>query len=194
MGPEGFQLVLLRRMADLRPDLVEDAVRRLGVHQLAVTEAHTRWQRMLHAPGFPAGAARHRIVLGAPESFALRRRGDVTTEVRRWPLPLWPELRFETIALAGGPVLHEWLVRADPATRPPIGAVEDLRPWSCVVGDLEPLAPLTTLDDDVPSRWGVGFVVPDGSGGTRPWAARFVHGLLQDVRPRTAAAAGHGPR
>ncbi len=48
-GPLDFQLVLLRRMADHNPDLVEDARHELGVSIADMREANKRWQAMLHA-------------------------------------------------------------------------------------------------------------------------------------------------
>ncbi|NKQ29088.1 hypothetical protein HF200_33415, partial [Streptomyces galbus] len=48
--PLHFQLVLLRRMADHNPDLVEDARRELGVTLLEMREANKRWQAMLRSP------------------------------------------------------------------------------------------------------------------------------------------------
>ena len=39
-----FCLVLLRRMADLRPDLVAEALPRLGATRAEAHAAHTRWQ------------------------------------------------------------------------------------------------------------------------------------------------------
>src|ERR1017187_456451 len=117
-GVMEFQLMLLRRMADYQPSLVEEAVRSLGVPRISVAAAHRRWQARLRSQNFPQGSDRHRLILGDPETAFVRRFGAVTSQVAQWPMPLWPDLRFETIAIPGGPVLQEWLVRADPATRP----------------------------------------------------------------------------
>ena len=45
-----FCLVLLRRMADLRPDLVAAALPRPGATRAEAHAAHTRWQALQHAP------------------------------------------------------------------------------------------------------------------------------------------------
>lgn len=179
-GPAQFQLMLLRRMADLQPGLVEDAVRSLGAPRLAVADANRRWQAMVRSRTFPGGSDRYRLILGEPRAAFLRRLGDITMEVSRWPLPLWPQLRFETVAVPGGPVLQEWLVRPDPATRPRLVTVGDARPWTCVVGDLAAGFTATQHHDDgAPSRWAVTFTADDGRGAPRRYLARFVWGLLQ---------------
>ncbi|MYZ40380.1 hypothetical protein GT002_36095, partial [Streptomyces sp. SID4917] len=49
-GPLEFQLVLLRRMADHQPELVDDARRELGVSLAEMREANRRWQAMVRAP------------------------------------------------------------------------------------------------------------------------------------------------
>jgi hypothetical protein len=179
-GPSEFQLMLLRRMADFQPGLVEDAVRSLGAPRQAVTDANRRWQAMVRSRRFPGGNGRYRLILGEPRAAFLRRVGALTTEVTRWSLPLWPDLRFETIAVPGGPVLQEWLVRPDPATRPQLATTADLQPWSCVVGDLDgAFAAPQHVDDGAPSRWIVTFTADDGHGVPQRYLARFVWGLLQ---------------
>lgn len=50
-GPLDFQLVLLRRMADQQPGLVEDARHELGVPLAVMREANRRWQAMVRSPG-----------------------------------------------------------------------------------------------------------------------------------------------
>jgi hypothetical protein len=183
-GPLEFQLMLLRRMADFQPGLVEDAVTLLGAPRLAVADASRRWQTMVRSRTFPSGSARHRLILGPPRAEFLRQLGDVTMEVTRWPLPLWPELRFETVAVPGGPVLQEWLVRPDPATRPRLATAADAAPWTCVISDLEhAFTGLEHHDDGVPSRWNVTFTADDERGAPQRYLARFVWGLLQAVTP-----------
>ena len=49
-----FCLVLLRRMADTRSDLVLEALPRLGADRAEAHAAHTRWQALQHSPGRPA--------------------------------------------------------------------------------------------------------------------------------------------
>jgi hypothetical protein len=169
-GVMEFQLMLLRRMADYQPSMVAEAA------------AHRRWQARLRSPNFPQGSDRHRLILGDPETVFVRRFGAVTSEVAQWPMPLWPDLRFETIAVPGGPVLQEWLVRADAATRPALGTAADARPWRCVVADLDhAFAPVQHEDGDAPSRWNIVFTAAGGSGEPQRHLARFVWGLLQTV-------------
>ena len=108
-----FCLVLLRRMADLRPDLVADALPRLGATRAEAHAAHTRWQALQHAPpGTPGSRAAHG---GArpPEELEDRRVGDLDIQVRRWPLPLWPHL------IVGGPQRTRRLGPAEALARAP---------------------------------------------------------------------------
>ena len=49
LGRREFCLVLLRRMADTRPDLVLDALPRLAADRAEAHAAHTRWQALQHA-------------------------------------------------------------------------------------------------------------------------------------------------
>src|SRR4029077_20272276 len=120
-GPEQFQLVLLRRMADHRPELVEEAPRTLGAAPADMRGADRRWQARLHSPRFPRGEARYRTVLGPPEAVSTRQIGDMSCRSLLWPVPLWPDLRFEVLCApgsSGGAVWNEWLVRAPGAPSP----------------------------------------------------------------------------
>jgi hypothetical protein len=181
-GPLEFQLMLLRRMADYQPGLVEDAVRGLGQPRLAVRDANRRWQAMVRSRTFPGGLARLRLVLGPPEVLLPTEFGDLSSEVAWWRLPLWPDLRYEAIAVPGGPVLQEWLVRPDGATGPRLAVAADARPWTCVVSDVdEGFGPARHEDGDAPSRWSVEFTARDGAGRRRRHLARFTWGLLQTV-------------
>ncbi|GAA4149362.1 hypothetical protein [Actinomadura keratinilytica] len=75
-------------------------------------------------------------------------------------------------------MLHEWLVRDDGAAAPELTGVEDLRPWGCVVGDLERcFGAMRHHPGEVPSRWRVEFATSDGES----YVALFVWGLLQQV-------------
>lgn len=123
-----FQQVLLRRMADHNPDLVEDARHALGVSLAQMREANKRWQAMLHSPHARGSLARYRSVLGEPEFRAPRRVGDLDCEAWLWPLPLWPDLRFEVLLAPNGGVWNEWLVRAPGATPPRLTSLDDLTP------------------------------------------------------------------
>ena len=92
-----FCLVLLRRMADVRPDLVAEALPRLAATRADAHAAHTRWQALQHSPRGPRGLSLRTAVLGPPEELEDRRFGDLDVQVRRWPLPLWPHLHWEVL-------------------------------------------------------------------------------------------------
>jgi hypothetical protein len=176
--------MLLRRMADYQPVLVREAIAALGVPPLAAREANRRWQTMVRSRTFPEGLDRLRLILGPPETLFAREFGAAVHEVAHWRLPLWPELRYEAMVVPGGPSLQEWLVRPDPATRPELAGAADVRPWSCVVADLEhAFGPVEHEDGDAPSRWTVAFA---SRGGTGRYLARFTWGLVQTVSPLAA--------
>ncbi|WP_107085344.1 hypothetical protein [Streptomyces maremycinicus] len=180
-----FQQVLLRRMADHNPDLVEDARHALGVSLAQMREANKRWQAMLHSPHARGALARYRSVLGEPESRAPRRVGDLDCEAWLWPLPLWPDLRFEVLLAPNGGVWNEWLVRAPGATPPRLTTLDDLTPWSCTVDEAaQAFAPARPLEGTAPTRWGLAFTAPDGWGMRREVVAEFTWGLLQRTAVR----------
>ena len=168
-----FCLVLLRRMADLRPDLVAAALPRLAADRAEAREAHRRWQALQVSPRAPRGLALRTAVLGPPEHREDCRFGDLDLEVCRWPLPLWPQLRWEALTGSGGAVLHKALVRAPGSTVPP-ARPGDLRVWEHVVDDVAGLPDAADVDPGVATRCEVHL-----PGGNR---ARFVWGLLQEVR------------
>ncbi|GAA0923576.1 hypothetical protein [Streptomyces thermoalcalitolerans] len=181
--PLDFQLVLLRRMADHNPDLVEDARRALGASSADLREANRRWQAMVRSPRSRSAAARYGSLLGAPESTAVRRVGDLDCEVRQWPVPLWPDLRFEVLVAPGGQVWNEWLVRAPGAEGPDLRTLDDLTPWSCTVDEVaRAFAPARPLEGTAPTRWGLAFRAPDAQGVSRRVVAEFTWGLLQRTR------------
>jgi hypothetical protein len=169
-----FCLVLLRRMADLRPDLVAQALPRLSADRAQAREAHRRWQALHHSPRAPRGLALRTAVLGPAEEQALRRVGDLELDLHRWPVPLWPHLRWEVLSAPGGEVLHEQLVRA-PESAVPAARAGALRVWEHVLDDVVGLPGARSSDPQVTSRWDV--LLPGGS------RARFVWGLLQQVSP-----------
>ncbi|MFI5688330.1 hypothetical protein [Streptomyces sp. NPDC051636] len=180
-----FQLVLLRRMADHNPDLVEDARRELGASIADMREANKRWQAMVRSPRSRSAAARYRSVLGPPESESGRTLGDLDCVARQWPLPLWPDLRFEVLAAPDGAVWNEWLVRAPGAEGPGLRTLEDLTPWSCTIHEAaRAFAPARPLEGTAPTRWGLAFTAPDREGVRHEVVAEFTWGLLQ----RTAVA------
>ncbi|MFE9423955.1 hypothetical protein ACFYNO_13440 [Kitasatospora sp. NPDC006697] len=194
-GTTEFQLVLLRRMADFQPALVEEAVRTLGATRAELREANKRWQAMVRAPRFPHGLRRHTAVLGPPSATIPRRIGDLPCSAVQWPLPLWPDLRFELLLgprETGHATLNEWLVRAPDAPPPALRTLADLTPWSCVVADLgAAFPPAVPREGSAPTRWQLDFTAPDEHGRPRPSTADFTWGLLQEVRdyPATPARA-----
>ncbi|MER6776329.1 MULTISPECIES: hypothetical protein [unclassified Streptomyces] len=176
-GPAAFQLVLLRRMADFRPDLAEEARRRLGASLAEQREANRRWQAMVRSPRSRGALARYRSVLGPPESTLARTIGDLECEALLWPVPLWPDLRFEVLAAPDGAVWNEWLVRAPGARGPALETPRDLRPWSATVDEVaRAFAPVRPLEGTAPTRWRLAF-----SAQGRPCVAEFTYGLLQRV-------------
>ena len=173
-----FCLVLLRRMADVRPDLVAEALPRLSATRAEAHAAHTRWQALHHAPRAPRGLSRRTAVLGPPEELEDRRFGDLDVQVRRWPLPLWPHLYWEVLSGPGGSVLNEQLARAPDSPVPPAHAGE-LRVWEHVLDDVVGLPGAVSADPGIVTRWEV--YLP----GVR---AMFVWGLLQRVDQTTRRA------
>ena len=174
-----FCLVLLRRMADVRPDLVAEALPRLGASRAEAHAAHTRWQALQHARRAPRGLALRTAVLGPPEEIEDRRFGDLDVQVRRWPLPLWPHLMWEVLSGPGGSVLHEHLARGPGSPVPPARAGE-LLVWEHVLDDVVDLPGARSVDPGVATRWEVHL--PGGE------QAAFVWGLLQEVRPPRSAS------
>ncbi|MGY1710039.1 hypothetical protein ACI8AC_11075 [Geodermatophilus sp. SYSU D00758] len=167
-----FCLVLLRRMADLRPDLVAEALPRLGATRAEAHAAHTRFQALQHSHRAPRGLALRTAVLGPAAEVADRRFGDLDLQVRRWPLPLWPHLSWEVLTGPGGTVLEEHLVRA-PGSPVPRASAGRLLVWGHVLDDVVGLPGARGVDPGVVTRWEVEL-----PGGVR---ARFVWGLLQQV-------------
>ncbi len=164
-----FQLMLLRRMADYRPDLVEAGYAALGATRAEYLAAHNRWQFMLRSQQAPSGLDLYVATLGPPDDIQMRSAGVVDLTAYTWRVPhLWPDLCWEATAGEGGVILHGWLVRATDSHRPSRNA---LAPWKCVVGDAVVAFPdARQVNPEVPSRWHV------HAGGRR---LVFVHGLLQ---------------
>ncbi|MEU9122324.1 hypothetical protein AB0C96_21105 [Streptomyces sp. NPDC048506] len=178
-GPVAFQLVLLRRMADHHPGLVEDALRELGVSRADMREANRRWQARMHAPG-AGGVQPYRALLGSPETVAPRRIGDLTCEALTWPVPLWPDLRFEVLTAARGTVWNAWLVRAPGAPAPELRTTADLTPWSCTVDEVaRAFAPARPMEGSAPTRWRLACTVPGPDGAPQDIVAEFTWGLYQ---------------
>lgn len=189
--PLDFQLVLLRRMADHNPDLVEDARRRLGASRAGMREANRRWQAMLRGPRSRAAVSRYRSVLGPPTTTATREVGDLTCEALLWPVPLWPDLRFEVLLAPSGAVWNEWLIRAPGAPAPALRTLADLTPWSCTVDEAaRAFPPARPLEGSAPTRWGLAVTAPDADGVPREVVAEFTWGLLQRTSVRDAPQRG----
>jgi hypothetical protein len=188
-GPLRFQLVLLRRMADHQPELVEEALRELGVGKAEMREANRHWQAMLRSPRARGTVQRYRSVLGPPWEVLRRRIGDLDCEALRWPVPLWPDLRFEVLTGPGGQVWNEWLVRAPGAAGPELRTVDDLRPWCCTIDEVaRAFPPASPMEGTAPTRWRLAFTAPEGDGsGERTKRTRhiaeFTWGLLQRLDP-----------
>ncbi|WP_367041608.1 hypothetical protein [Streptomyces sp. Je 1-332] len=191
--PLDFQLVLLRRMADHNPDLVEAARHELGASIAEMREANRRWQAMTRSspssrlrssrgdPNRSRGAvSRYRSVLGAPESTVTRQIGDLECEALLWPVPLWPDLRFEVLRAPNGAVWNEWLIRAPGTPGPALRTLDDLAPWSCTVDEAaRAFAPARPMEGTAPTRWRLAFTAPDAAGQPRRCVAEFTWGLLQ---------------
>lgn len=179
-GPREFQLVLLRRMADHQPGLVEDARHELSASLAEMREANRRWQAMVRGRGRGA-LRRYRSVLGEPESSVRRTIGDLECDALLWPVPLWPGLRFEVMAAPGGAVWNEWLVRAPGAAVPVLRSAEDLVPWSCTVDEVaRAFPPARPMEGSAPTRWALAI-----SAGTpaEAYVAEFTWGLFQRLLP-----------
>ncbi|MEV1065886.1 hypothetical protein [Streptomyces sp. NPDC050263] len=180
-----FQLVLLRRMNDHNPELVDTARRGLGVSLTQMREANKRWQAMTHSPHSRGALSRYRTVLGEPESRTPRRVGDLDCEAWLWPVQLWPELRFEVLVAPNGMAWNEWLVRSPHAEPPTLTSLADLTPWSCTVDEVaEAFAPAQPLEGTAPTRWGLAYSAPDGRGVERKVISEFTWGLLQRTTAR----------
>jgi hypothetical protein len=164
--------MLLRRMADFQPLLVEDAYTAMGATRAQYLAAHNRWQTMLHSRRAPRGIDLLQAVLGPPQAERAVPVGDVTLNACYWRLPMWPDLRWEALVGDGGVVLNSWLVRPSPL--PSLPPPAKLGPWSCVVDDVVlGYDSAEQINPDVPFQWLVRV------GGRQLW---FVHGLLQLVR------------
>lgn len=175
-GPVEFTLVVLRRMADYQPLLVEDAARSIGATTTRQRAVNRQWQAMVRSGRFPADDRRYRLVLGPPVGHRELVIGDLRCPAWSWQLPLWPRLRYEVVTGVDGTVWHEGLVRPPGEAAPTLPAPVALAPWSCVVDDVSRAFPgAIAVDPGVPSRW---QVLLD----RRRVLATFVWGLLQQVQ------------
>jgi len=69
-GRIDFQLMLLRRMADYQPGLVEDKIRDLGFARSEVRAAHNRWQEIVPELSWRDGPLPHRARPAGPHAPA----------------------------------------------------------------------------------------------------------------------------
>ena len=176
--------MLLRRMADYQPRLVEDARGRLGFDVSEMRAVNATWQRMLRSRHSRGSLGQLHSVLGKPVDVLARKVGDVECRCEQWELPLWPELRFEAFIGPGDMLLKEHLVRAPGAARPVLSVLSDLTPWSCVLGDMAvAFGRLRQLEGSAPTRDLALVEVDDGSGTKVTVATEYVYGLLQSARP-----------
>jgi hypothetical protein len=178
-GAREFQLVMLRRMADYQPQLVDDARRRLGATATDMRAVNAAWQRRMRSPrGSGVGLKDLRQILGVPVADVPRKVGDLSCRVLQWELELWPGLRFEVLVGPGGVVVSELLVRAPGTVAPQPEGIADLTPWHYVISDVErAFAPVRHVEGSAPGRWTTLVTV-----GEERFAVDFVWGLLQEVR------------
>ncbi|HET9173087.1 MAG TPA: hypothetical protein VFN97_26905 [Actinospica sp.] len=180
-----FPLVLLRRMADYQPQLVEDARIRLGYDVSEMRAVNATWQRMLRSRHTRGPLAQLHSVLGRPVAVVERKVGDAPCRCEQWEVPesVWPGLRFEAFVGPGDMLLKEHLVRAPGTQRPGLRQLSDLAPWSCVLGDVATaFGRLRQLEGSAPTRDLALVDVDDGTGAKTTVAAEFVYGLLQSAR------------
>ena len=179
-----FQLVLLRRMADYQPRLVEEARTRLGFDVTEMRAVNATWQRMLRSRNSRGPLGQVHSVLGKPIEVIPRKVGDAECRCEQWELPLWPELRFEAFIGPNGILLKEHLVRAPGAPRPALKTLDDLKPWSCVLGDVAvAFGRLRQLEGSAPTRDLALVEIDDGTGTKVTISTEYVYGLLQSARP-----------
>ena len=177
-----YQLVLLRRMADYQPELVEKARGELGASVTEMREVNAHYQRMIRSRNYRGDLSTLRGFLGEPVAEGERRLGELVCTATRWRLPLWPELLYEALAAPGGQLLNEMFVRDPAGAVPPLTRLSDLTPWSCVIGDVEQaFAPVRHREGSAPSRWMTLLTAPGDDGVPVAATAEFVWGLLQAV-------------
>lgn len=185
-GVTEFQLVLLRRMADYNPELVEQARERLGASTTEMRETNAHWQRMNRSRTFRLTTQALRGFLGDPLTETERVAGQAGMQFRvtRWKLPLWPELRLEAVAGPDGALLDYGLSRDPGSPAPELRGLADLEPWTCVIGDVATaFRPARLREGSAPSRRELLFTAPAEGGVSVSARAEFVYGLLQHAGP-----------
>jgi len=176
-GPWEFQLMLLRRMADLQPALVTAALTEMGATRAQQRAAHHRWQQLLRSARFDHGITGVRAALGPPESDVEHDTSYGPVREQRWRLPyLWPELRWCVLSGLDGTVLTSELVRVQ-AREPTLPSASALpAPWSLVVADTA--ANLAHHRDDTITSRTVLWLPSDDGDALR---LTFTWGLLQEA-------------
>jgi hypothetical protein len=169
-----FQLMLLRRMADFQPDLVEAAYTEMDATHAQYMAAHNRWQTLLRSNRAPRGLDLYTAVLGPADVRRSEAWGAITLSAYAWHLPaLWPELQWEILVGLNNVVMHGWLIRAAGFPAVDLAEIPALAPWSCVVGDIQRRYPEARQQDpQIPAQW---LVFVDDV------RLIFVHGLLQTI-------------
>jgi hypothetical protein len=183
-GVTEFQLVLLRRMADFQPELVEQARTELGASATRMREANAYWQRMTRSGTFRLTVPALCGFLGAPVAETRRTAGNtgILLHLTRWTMPLWPDLQLEAIAAPDGAVMDYSLARDRAAPVPKLARLDDLEPWSCVIGDVATaFQPARMREGCAPSRRELLFAAPGDDERPVPARGEFVYGLLQRV-------------
>jgi hypothetical protein len=180
-----FPLVLLRRMADYQPQMVENARTHLGYDVTEMRAVNATWQRMLRGRHSRGSLGQLRRILGKPVEVIERTVGDAACRCEQWEITqdVWPGLRFEAFIGPGDMLLKEHLVRAPGVPRPTLRSLSDLTPWSCVLGDAAiAFGRLRQLEGSAPTRDLALVDVDDGTGVKVTVATEFVYGLLQSAR------------
>ena len=185
-GPRDFQLVLLRRMADHQPGLVEDARHHWAPRSprcARPTAAGRRWSaRPAAAARWPATA---RCSASPSRSYAA---GSAIWSATRCcgRVPLWPDLRFEVLAAPAGRCgTSGWSAR--PGRRAPsLPTAEDLQPWSCTVDE---------VGEGLPARTADGGLGPDAvaAGADASGRGAVRGGVHLGTAPRLGRPDGPGP-
>lgn len=178
------QLVLLRRMADLRGDLVADALRRTGSSHAEMREANRRW----NAAGFgrpgPLRHSRFALALGPPEvdrEVALAHAGMLRS---CWPVSFWPGLWLQVLLDERDVVRHHGLVRAAGAPSPPLRSAADAVPWTCVLAEcVAAFDDITFHDVGLTGHEAITCTAAGADGRPARFVVRSVWGLVQTVAP-----------
>ncbi len=184
--PVDFQLVLLRRMADHNPDLVENARHELGSRSPTCAR-RTGAGRRCCTP--PAPAPPPPVTVPSSVNPSRHRPAGSATWTPGGALAR-PALAGSALRDPGGAervVWNEWLVRAPDAPGPKLKTLEDLTPWSCTVDEVaRAFAPARPLEGTAPPAgvWPSPRRTPPVSGAT--WPRSSPGAVAADGRQRAA--------